>query len=44
MSKIVQLYAGEIRAGRITIEEVPPGLREKVEAALSESTEDGNPE
>jgi len=36
MSKLVQLYVKEIRAGNITLEEVPAGLKSKVEAALAE--------
>lgn len=34
MSKLVQLYVGEIQAGNITIDEVPSGLRPQVQAAL----------
>lgn len=33
--KLVQLYVSEIRAGNITIDDVPAGLRAKVEAALA---------
>jgi len=33
--KLVQLYVGEIKAGNITIDDVPTGLRAKVEAALA---------
>lgn len=36
MSKLVQLYVKEIKAGNITLEEVPAGLKSKVEAALAE--------
>jgi len=39
MSKLVQLYVKEIRAGNITLEEVPAGLKSKVEAALAEEQE-----
>ena len=35
MSKLVQLYVNEITAGRMPLEEVPAGLRSKVEAALA---------
>ncbi|MDY0256267.1 CD1375 family protein [Gudongella oleilytica] len=34
MSKLVQLYVNEIKAGNLTIEDVPAGLKSKVEAAL----------
>lgn len=46
MSKLVQLYVKEIRAGNITLEEDPAGLKSKVEAALAEennSQENGCP-
>lgn len=36
MSKLVQLYVREIKAGNITLEDVPAGLKSKVEAALAE--------
>jgi len=36
MSKLVQLYVKEIKADNITLEEVPAGLKSKVEAALAE--------
>ena len=39
MSKLVQLYVREIKAGNITLEDVPPGLKSKVEAALAEEQE-----
>lgn len=34
MSKLVQLYVGEIQAGNMTIDDVPSGLRPKVQAVL----------
>lgn len=44
MSKLVQLYVDEIRAGNMTIDEVPSGLRAKVEKALAETqVETGDP-
>ena len=36
MSKIVRLYAGEIIAGNITIDDVPSKLRTAVAAAIEE--------
>ena len=39
MSKLVQLYVNEIKADRMTIEDVPAGLKSKVEAALSADQE-----
>lgn len=36
MSNIVKLYAGEIIAGSITIDDVPPKLRTAVAAAVEE--------
>ena len=36
MSKIVRLYAGEIIAGNITIDDVPSKLRIAVAAAIAE--------
>lgn len=41
MTKLVQLYANEIKAGNITIDDVPAGLRAKVEAVLA-ADEQGN--
>ena len=35
MSKLAILYANEIEAGKITIEDVPAGLKSKVEAELA---------
>jgi len=34
VSKLAILYANEIEAGKITIEDVPAGLKSKVEAEL----------
>jgi len=47
MSYIVLLFVREIKAGNITIDDVPAGLKSKVEAALVEDkqpqdTEDGD--
>jgi hypothetical protein len=38
MTSLVQLYVEEVKAGRLTIDEVPPRLRPKVEKALEEAT------
>lgn len=45
LEMLVRLYAGEIILGKITIEEVPGGLRPRVSAYLSEMgyTEDNAP-
>ena len=37
MSKLVQLYVGEIQSSNMTIEDVPSGLRLKVQAALDDA-------
>lgn len=42
MSKLVQLYVNETKAGRMTIEDVPAGLRSQVEAALAAEEEQEN--
>lgn len=47
MSYIVRLFVTEIKAGNITIDDVPAKLRQEVEAALVEDkqpqdTEDGD--
>lgn len=34
MSKLVQLYVGEIQAGNMTIDDVPSRLRASVQVAL----------
>lgn len=39
MSKLVALYVGEIKEGRMNINDVPAGLRIKVETALSTEQE-----
>ena len=38
-SSLVVLYASEIAAGNMTIDEVPAGLRDKVQAALDAAKE-----
>ena len=38
MTSLVQLYVEEVKAGRLTIDEVPPMLRPKVEKAREEAT------
>lgn len=37
MSYIVLLFVREIKAGNITLDDVPAGLKSKVEAALAEN-------
>lgn len=39
MSKLVALYVSEIKEGRMNINDVPAGLRIKVETALSAEQE-----
>lgn len=36
MSMLVRLYAGEVILGKITVEDVPKGLRDRVTAYLAE--------
>lgn len=37
MSKLVQLYVMEVKAGRLTLDDVPSRLRAQVEKALEET-------
>lgn len=42
MSALVELYVREVASGNMKIEEVPPGLREKVKAAMNTGKNGGS--